>query len=295
MQFQDFFYFMCKALNIHYWQDPIEILILSIPIYYFLIFLKKDNQKNLIIYFYTYCSIFFLAYYIPFYTLQPILIYTLPLVILFFIIIHQDSIQKNLIVAKKLNNINPPLSQWQNELAKCALYALNKNQEIVFVIEQESNLENLIFGPCKFNADLSKEIFEIILQKHMSSTRTFILLNNSGQLISINNNWKQDIFENLQVQGIKNIKNYKEFNWQEKALLITSKTDCIIFKINPLTRNFDLILEGKIVSNLNAENIFKILNKCIKSTIKNKLHNKLSEKINLHKDQKKTTGADIKI
>lgn len=262
------FYFLLDILNIEYWQDIIEILLISIPIYYFLIFLKKDKQTNLLLVFYAYISIFFLAYVVPFTTLQPILLITLPIAILLFIVLHEKNIQKNLILSKKIYIPQKNKNENLEDLAKCVLYALNKNKDIIFIIEQESNLKNLIYSTLRINSDLSKDIFEILVQKHICSDSTFILLsqfNSNFKIISINNIWNSNLLYNS-----TNTKHNKELTWKEKSILVTSKTDAIIFKVNSLTRNFDLIAEGKIINNLNAEKLFLILNKYIKTKDKQK-------------------------
>ena len=64
--------FLMQGLHIFGLRDIVEILCLTMLIYYLLIWLKKDTQKNLIFIFYSYCIIAFGAYYGQFFTISSV-------------------------------------------------------------------------------------------------------------------------------------------------------------------------------------------------------------------------------
>lgn len=235
-------------------KDIMEILFLSGSIYYFSLWLKKDKEKNLILPFYAYWTLFFISYYADIKIITASLIIFAPVALIMFILLHQETLQKNFIMLKKVKSPKSENNNWQEELIQSCLYALNKNKELVFLIEKDDNLETLTQTQFKFFADFKKDLFELILEKQICSTNYMIWLNKSGKLVAINTTWNINHDIEWVDQEAKNIS-----QWKQDAILITSKTDAIVFKVSPIIRSFDIVIAGKIAENLSPEQLFKIL------------------------------------
>lgn len=242
-------------LSFHSYSDYIEILILTSVIYFFQKWLSLDTQKNLLLLFHCYCFFLISIYYYSLPTISLISFYSIPLVFLFFIIIHQNTLQKNFITLQKIADKPSSLTiNWIQELVQLALQSLNLKRDIIFVIEGKESLTNLISCSSAFYADFKKDIIEILLDKHIVSPHTFVWLTYNGKCVSINNTWNYEIEKEFINQN-----STLNTHWKLYGGHISLKTDALIFKINSLSRNFDVILKGKIVEQISAEQLLKIL------------------------------------
>lgn len=230
------------------YKDLIEIFFFSTVIYYLLLWLRKDTQKNLIGYFYAYCFIFFTAHYANLPVIRFALFITAPIVALIFIIMHQETLQKNFVTLTKRAPELLGESHWVDELIKCCLMALNRHREIILVIERNDQLKSLIHAPYFIYAELKKDVFDILLEKHIADNDYMMWINQQGKLVAINCTWRTHLDETWISKDAQNM-----HQWQQSALFITSRTDALMLKVNPLTRSFDLVLGGKILEGMSAE------------------------------------------
>lgn len=257
---------MLNKLNIANWRDSFEILFFALIIYYFISWLKKDTQKNLVYAFYFYCIILFGSYYIYLPTISYLLFNFAPIVFIIFIILHHDILQKNFVMLKYMQKSKlKDHDSWFEELTRASLSALHNNKELICVIEQNDSLQSLIKASCLFYADLKKDIFDILLEKHHCDINNMIMLNQSGKIVTINAQWNFPS-QQLVTPGIPIIA-----KWKQDGIIITTKTDALIFKTNSLTRTFDLIIQGKILEEISGEQTFSILQRNLKS---NSIYNK---------------------
>ena len=102
------------------------------------------------------------SYYADFPVLRFILFIFAPAIAMLFIILHQETLQKNFITLS-----NPPVpfkdqSTWIDELIKCTFTALNKHKDIILILERNDPLKNLIHAPYFIYAELKKDVFEIV-------------------------------------------------------------------------------------------------------------------------------------
>ena len=102
--------------------------------------------------------------------------------------------------------------------------------------------------------------------KHAAGNDFMIWINQQGKLVSINSTWRTNLDEAWISKEAENM-----HIWKQQALYITAKTDALIFKVNPLTRSFDLVNEGKIIEGINAEQISSFLKNNLVTRIKQKI------------------------
>jgi DNA integrity scanning protein DisA with diadenylate cyclase activity len=238
------------------YRDIIEVLFFAGAIYYIQLWLKKDSQRNLLLGFYMYCALFCASYYADLPVLRFILFVFAPAIAMLFIILHEETLQKNFIT---LSNPAVPFREqttWVEELIKCSLTALNKHKDIILVLERNDPLKNLIHAPYFIYAELKKDVFEILLEKQAPGNDYMIWINQQGKIVSINSSWKTQLDEEWISQEVEHL-----HVWKQQALYISSKTDTIALKINPISRSFDLVSQGRIIEGMTSEALTLYLKK----------------------------------
>lgn len=141
-------------------------------------------------------------------------------------------------------------TNWLDEFMRACLAALNKNYEFVCVIEGQDKLKDLIKAPCVFYADLKKDIFDLLIEKQTRTTDFFVWINREGKLVAINAHWNHTLIIH---EGWVTPEAQQLNQWKQEALLITSKSDALILKAEPLSRTFTIGFQGKLLENLSAE------------------------------------------
>lgn len=238
------------------YRDIIEVLFFSATIYYIQLWLRKDQQRNLILWFYVYCALFCGSYYADLPVLRFILFVFAPAIAMLFIILHQETLQKNFIT---LSNPAVPLKEqqdWVDELIMCALMALNRHKDIIIVLERNDPLKSLIHAPYFIYAELKKDVFEILLEKQMAGNDYMIWISQQGKIVSINSSWKTQ----LDIEWISQEVEHMHV-WKQQALFVTRKTDAVAVKINPISRTFDVVSKGGIIEGMSAETVTNYLKK----------------------------------
>lgn len=254
-------------------RDCLEILFLSVIIYRFLRWLSIDKQKNLVGYFYFYAITLFAAYYTHFFLLSSLLLYGMPFVFMLFVLLHQEQLQKNFVMLKKVKLDED--SSWFNEFTSACLSALNSNKELVCLIEKHDQLIDFISVKYTIYADFKKDLFDIMLEKHAASSDLMIWVNHVGKLVAINASWKYTTHEEWISQEARSL-----HKWKQDGIFITSKTDAIVFKIVPFTRTLDIIFKGRLLEHLEPEQAFDLLHRAL-----------LIDKANLQKQYAPTKAA----
>ncbi len=244
--------FLIHVLGIGSCQDLLEIIFLAMLFYYFLLWLKKDTQTNLTYGFYCYCLAAFMSYYGQLHTLSFLLFSCAPVILMLFIMLHQEKLQKNFVTLRRIAYDQQNM-YWFEEFASSCLHALNNNKELVCILEKHDSIKNLLYAPCIFHADFKKDIFEILLEKHVQSNESMIWINSEGKLVAINTRWHINIDEEWISHEARSL-----HKWKQDGLFITSKTDAIIFKISPSTRTFDIIMQGKLIETITPQEAFSL-------------------------------------
>lgn len=260
------------------YKDSVEILLIAFGVYKVLLWLKRDTEKNLLGAVYLYCGLFFSVHYLDLHVLQFLLFVATPFVILFFMIIHQETLQKNFVKLSIPPTAPQEEHRWIDELMQCCLSALNRRKEIIIVIERNDPLKSLIHAPYYIYAELKKDIFDILLEKHKSSHDYMIWINQKGKLVAINSFWTTHLDETWITNEVKTMHTWKQF-----GLFITSKTDVLIIKVNPLTRSFDGIAQGTLREGMNAEHTASFLKKHL-SLVKEKIVSLAQEQVPVEKN-----------
>ncbi len=252
---------LTHKLSLVPWRDYGEIFIFTTLIYSFLSWLKRDTQTNLTYSFYVYCILLCGSYYAQLSTVHATLLTGAPLALMLFIVLHQETLQRNFVMFKKAQKPQEFSSHWIDELMRGSLTALNNNKELVIVVERNDSLKNILYAPCLFYADLKKDIFDILIEKHLCTNDYLVWVTQEGKLVAINAAWRINLDEEWITQEAQAL-----HKWKQDAIFVSSKTDAIIFKVNILSRTFNLAMQGKIAEEISSEQLLAILQRNILGT-----------------------------
>lgn len=276
MLYQSFF----SYFNIYQYKDFIEILFFSSAFYYISLWLQRDKQKNILGWFYGYCSLIIATKATTLLATHYVLLVCFPLTFICLIVLHQELLQRNFVMHQTIKPARVTDYDWMEQLIRNCLMALNNHKGITGIIERNDRLNNLLETNSYFNCDLSDGLLEIIFASSLFKHQKLLWINDKGKLIALNSDWKQNSIETWLAQEVK-----EQDQWLQNALFFTTKTDALIFRLNPEQRTFTLIARGKIIEHVSASTALK--------TIKTYLgHNHPSLKGEPHATSRKTASTE---
>lgn len=239
-----------------YIKDVIEIIFFTNVIYFFSLWLKKDTSHNLLIYFFSYCAMFCFATLLNLATVVTFLIYSAPIVLLLFIIFHQELLQRNFITLTNTPIASFDIADWPEQLIRACLHAINNNKELICVIEHRADLRPFLKTPLLFNSPLAQNLLTLLIDSNGFDQQKVLWCNAQGKLVGINGEWQITANETWQSAIVNTLP-----AWKQDALLMTLKTDTLIFRVDPSKRAFDVIIKGANYENLAAHQTLLLLKK----------------------------------
>lgn len=246
--------FLQHNLMISNWRDIAEIAIISTIIYAFIRWISHDTQKNLVLWFYGYCAFILFSRTADLENLSYLIFITSPIALLLFIIIHQQTLQKNFITLTSLSPQAHSPAHWLEELIQGCLHALNKNQEIFCIIERTDSLEEFLSAHYFVNADMTQELLALLATTTPPHQSTLLWVTHAGKLLAFNPTWHalpNEIWINTDVKALH--------LWKQQALHMSEKSDGILFTFDPTTRLCTIIAEGALANNVSAHHAFTLL------------------------------------
>ena len=264
-------------LAIFGFRDVIEILCITNAIYFFSIWLKQDQQKPLVLYFYSMCSLVIMAHLANLQTLTASLSTFFPVSIMLFILIHQKSLQKNFVTLKNMQPAQIINHDWLETLLRSCIIAANNKQPIYCLIECYDKLAEHVHTPFLIKSKLQPDLLDALLNSTNYDRHKMIWLSNTGELFGINTDW-------LIPKHMLDISkpNYDFDNWQTNSLLFTAQTDALAFRLNPNNKTFDIIATGKILEKITMDQAIKLMRKhfIVKDFKRNREHDAYHNKTN---------------
>ena len=177
-----------------------------------------------------------------------------PAALMLFIMMHQEALQRNLVALKNITPAYAQTDDWLETLLQSCLVIINKNKSVTCVIENHDRLDEFIDFPLLINADMRKGILELLLETPSYDHHKMIWADTHGRLRAINATWKVlDTQQTTHQQG----------TWHEHAMLYSTQTDALVFHVNPITRNFTIIVHNKQFDNVTAHHALKLIQKHI--------------------------------
>lgn len=248
MWYEEIFY----RLAIFSIKDVIEILCITGGLYSFSLWLKQDLQKPLVLYFYGACSIIITAHLIDLPTISNTLTVLYPTIIMLFILVHQKSLQKNFVTLKNWQPSQITNTNWLETLLRSCIIAANNKRQISCIIEGHDSLNELVSAPFEIKSKLQPELLDVLLNSAGYDQHKMIWLSSTGVLLGINTEWQllDSIVDN----------NESELdNWQKNCLLFTGKTDALAFRLNPVSKCFDIVTEGTLLEKVPMDQTIKLM------------------------------------
>ncbi len=228
-------------------RDIIEILFYSSCIFALCQWLTTDKTKNIIVYFFAYCVLALSAWITQLPTLTPFLFTYAPVALVLFIILHEKTLQRNLVTLCSITPARIQHEDWLETLLSSSLATINANKAITVVIEHKNALDPFIHAPFVINADMSKNVLDIFLASTLYDEQKMVWINTSGKIRGINVTWN----------------NHNEK--KEDTFFYTTQSDAIIFNAHPISRTFSLIISGKETKNLSAHQLHTMIKKQLSS------------------------------
>ena len=231
-----------------FWRDATEILFFSIIIYYFTLWLRKDAQKNLLGYFYTFLFTLVASHYANLTTMHNFLLITAPVALMLFIITHQEILQRNFIALRNItparkNTIN---DDWIEILMRSLLVASSHSKELLCVVENHDALAPFIGNEQRLEIPVTHNTLALLLESASLDATRFIWLNAHGSIVGFNATLQEN-----------------ESDWLHHANMLTTKTDAIFLKVSPTTRSFTIIAGGHTYHNISALHALSTLKKYV--------------------------------
>jgi hypothetical protein len=225
-------------------RDIAEISIYSLSIFILCKWLKTDKTKNILGYFLAYSTLMISAWIIQLPTLMPFLFSYAPVALLLFIVLHEKTLQRNLVA---LCAITPSTSKgaadWIYILISSCLTTINANKSISIVIEHTDALNQFLDAPFIINADMSKNVFDILVSSSSYDEQKMIWINTNGTIRGINVSWIV----------------YQEK--REDSLFYTLQSDALVLTAQPSNRLFTLINNGQETKNIPAHQVRALIQK----------------------------------
>lgn len=246
------------------WQDIIEILAFSGGILYLSLWLKRDTITPLLGFFYGYCTIFLAAYYFELFTLSTALLTFAPITVAICLMLHQGTLQKNFIALHAITS-KEKKADWIDLVIRSSLVALGENKPITAIIEKNKALNTLLTSTYPFDCQLSEGLLQVLINSKTFSSTDMLWINNTGKLRAINSQWKKSSVDEWLAQEVK-----EQEQWLQDALFFTTKTDALFFKLNPKTRTFTLVAQGKILQHASAHAALRMIKKYLGLTAQEK-------------------------
>lgn len=276
-----FFHSQLNHMYIFFWKDFVEIGLFALVLYSFSLWLKQDNKKNLLTQFYSLLTIFTLTYIAGMESFSSFLYASWPALTMLFILVHQNTLQKNFIALKNITPSKIQQDNWIEVLIRSCIVSMNRSREIICIIEGKDSLSEFVKSSLFIQADLNKGLLDALFDSQCFDNKKMLWVSDSGKLVAINAEW--------------NIKNHvfwvsdelQELNdWKHDAILFTSRTDSIVFKVKPEKHTFDIVAQGKILEDLHSNNAHSIIQQFIRKNSSNNLKGAKTYENNLKNSSK---------
>ncbi len=230
------------------WQDIVEIAILSTGIYYFSLWLLQDKQKPLVLSFYGYCLALVATHHMQLTTINMLLMVLCPLALTVFILLHQETIQKNFISLHAIRPVQQPSTDWIELIIRAALTSAGENKSVCYLLEKKDDLATFVTSSNPTEAPVSLPLLRLITTSALYDQDKMIWINASTKVHAYNADWIKNSVDAWLAQEVR-----AQEQWIQDALFFSTKLDALIVKSIPSTRTYTLIAGGKLMEHVSAQ------------------------------------------
>jgi hypothetical protein len=236
------------------WLDCIEIAIITISFYGISLWLYRDERHNLLGYFYGLCMFGLLTLFFPMPVIHMILINGWPVIAVLFIIMHQETLQKNCISLTRAKPEHVTTDNFIDALLRACLQAKNNNKHVVCIIEGNDKLSDLLDASLFINAPFNEALFSALMMSVSYDFNKMVWLTGGGVLKALNASWRRVpdlVWHNDQAHIAE---------WKQNALLFSAKADALILGLSSGGFGFfDAVIRGKLLEQLNVSQVQQLI------------------------------------
>ncbi len=237
------------------WRNILEILIFSFLVYKISLYLRRDKTKNLLPYFYGYCALACTSYFLQLGTLSYTLFLFAPAAICLFILFHQETLQRNFVAIKQLAAQQPTFIDSLEVLMRCTLIALNNKQEVTVLIEYNDNLNEFLESNSSINSPINYDLLVLLLESPSYDQKKMLWVTHTGIIRGMNAQWHDELTAKSTIGATQILTAQDLHEWY------TTKTDCLVFELNPIARTFALTAHGTTKQNLSSAHVLQMIKK----------------------------------
>ena len=230
-------------------QSMTEILFFWSLFYYFSCWLAQDTTKNILLQFWAYCITHFVAYFLQLTAISTFLLITSPLAVMIFILMHQQTLQKNFIALHALKTAAHTPPDWLETIMRTALLALNKEISLTYIIERNDALGQFLGGSLWCNTTIEPQLLNLLIESSMYKPDQAIWITDQGKLVALNAHW-------LPQSAVKP-------DGAQEAIMHTATIDAIVIRVSPEHRTCDIIVNGTIIENQSVDAALRMVKKII--------------------------------
>lgn len=253
--------FCSEMLHIYSWQDYIEIAFFIFITHQALQWLKQDHTKHLLATSYAYFTMLFMSYYFNCTTLFTTALFVAPAYMVFCIVVHQKQLQKNFVLPSKkfFTPVTTPQKNWLETLIQSCLITANHKQHITCIIERNDNLQVLLQAPFNLELPIQEDIANLLLASNNIHADSICWVHQSGVIHSINVRWSSFLTNQILVQPA----NTAQALTHEAALLLSQKTDALVFDISTTNDLHTIWYQGNCMKRLTMPQLLMFIKKVL--------------------------------
>lgn len=253
--------FCAEMLHIYSWQDYVEVAFFIFITHQTLQWLKQDHTKHLLATSYSYFTVLICSYYFSCNTLFTTGLLIAPAYMVFCIVVHQKQLQKNFVLPSKkfFTPITTPQKNWLETLIQSCLITANHKQHITCIIERQDSLQVLLQAPFNLELPIQEDITNLLLASNNIHDDSICWIHQSGIIHSINVQWSTFLKNQILITPANNARALTH----EAALLLSQKTDALIFDISTTSDLHTVWYQGKCIKQLTMPQLLLFIKKIL--------------------------------
>ncbi len=244
--------YIAKHIIFLTWRDSVEILFFAATFYAIILWLKKDNDKKLLPYFYGYCAITFLTHTMQLATVTYCLFFFSPAIIMLFMFMHQDTLQRNMVSLKNITAETPTAHDWLSCIMRNTLKALHDNKDMLILIEHTDSLASYLKTKYTITTPITDDVMTLLMENNLCNTQRMVWIKSDGTIQGIHVAWKAS-WHPAAYTGTK--------EWIDDAIAYTAKTDALIMYSNAKKQQYTIAYQGAITEGLTVEQSSQLIRK----------------------------------
>jgi len=240
------------------WRDFLEIGMLSFIFYFFINWISKSLTPSLLLWVYGSLSFYWVCNILDLSLITNLFWINLPVMLVLLVIFHQDVLQRSFVTPKRIiPSIASKDDDWLEVLMRGLLQLAHQQGIAKCIIERNENLETILYSVLPFQTKLTDAMLTKALTLHTADS--CIWVKESGYLTAVD-----AVF-------LKNSAAYHDrkelFQWQQQALLLTTKTDAIFLYIHGVDKKINLVVGGNFLENISFCAGLKVLRQYLENPL----------------------------